>query len=246
MLNAISSHIPQLMMMGVTLLTALIRNLPTIISTIVSAIPQIVSGIVSAFGQGVSQMVSVGGNLVRGLWNGIQGLAGWLWDSVSNWVSGIWDGITSFFGIHSPSRKTAWAGEMLARGLAAGINDNAQRATKAADAMASDIDAAFTSLTEGLDVPIDVKTQAQFAHLDQTTAALTTGISNGEGGTGLSAEGIQSVVEAVVPSMLKGMDIRVVLDDGTLVGHLAPRIDTSLAGLARRNPLLAINSREGG
>ncbi|MGQ4533372.1 phage tail protein [Dermabacteraceae bacterium P13138] len=239
-LNAISSHIPQLMMMGVTLLTSLIRNLPTIISTIVSAIPQIVSGIVSAFGQGVSQMVSVGGNLVRGLWNGIQGLAGWLWNQVSSWASSIWDGITSFFGIHSPSRKMAWAGEMLARGLAAGIDDNAQRATQAADAMAADIDAAFANLTEGLDVPVDVKTQAQFVHLDQVSNALTTLGTPTTSPSGLSAENIQSVVEAVVPSMIKGMDIRVVLDDGTLVGKLAPRIDTSLAGLARRNPSLSI------
>ncbi|MEF3323145.1 hypothetical protein PV375_05565 [Gulosibacter sp. GYB002] len=65
--SAIGGAIPQLVMAGVELLTALITNLPQIISTIVAAIPQIITGIVGAVGQGVGQMASAGADLVRGL-----------------------------------------------------------------------------------------------------------------------------------------------------------------------------------
>ena len=83
--------------------------------------------------------VEAGGNLVKGLWDGITGLATWLWDQVSSWASGIWDGICGIFGIHSPSRKMAWAGEMLVKGLAGSIDENGDEAVSAAENMSENI-----------------------------------------------------------------------------------------------------------
>ena len=57
--NAITQNIPMIVQAGITLLTSLITNLPTI-SKIVKAMPQIISGIVSALGNGVSQLADVG------------------------------------------------------------------------------------------------------------------------------------------------------------------------------------------
>ena len=146
LVNAIIGSIPQLVQAGVQLLTSLIQNLPQIISQIVAAMPQIIAGIVNALSGGISQMVSVGENLVRGLWEGIQSLAGWLWSKVSAWISSIWDGIMDFFGIHSPSRKMAWIGDMLVRGLAGSIEDNGDEAVRAAEGMSENIAGVMNSL----------------------------------------------------------------------------------------------------
>lgn len=67
---------------------------------------------------------TVGKNLVEGLWNGIKDMTGWVKEKISGFSSSVLDGIKSFFGVHSPSRETAWIGEMLDRGLAQGVLDN--------------------------------------------------------------------------------------------------------------------------
>lgn len=138
-INALINSIPKIVETGVKLLVSLIQKLPQIISEIVRAMPQIINSITSALSQGISKVSEVGANLVRGLWNGIQSLAGWLWDKVSSWISSIWDGITGFFGIASPSKKMAWAGEMLVEGEAQGIERNAPKAVKAAENMSADM-----------------------------------------------------------------------------------------------------------
>lgn len=165
--SAIGSAIPQIVMAGVHLLTALIGALPQIIGTIVAAIPQIISGIVGAVLGGVGQMISAGGDLVRGLWNGIQSLAGWLWNQVASWCSSIWDGIVGFFGIYSPSKEMAWVGDMLTRGLAAGITDTGGRAVKAATRLATDTLAAVSGVADGIRIPVDLAapTTPNFAHV---------------------------------------------------------------------------------
>ena len=124
--------------------------MPTIIAEIVKAVPQIIAGIVNAFGSLVGSMAEVGKNLVKGLWEGIQSLASWIWDKVSGWASDLWDGICDFFGIHSPSRKMAWIGDMMMEGLAGGIDETAGEAINAATDMSKDLNAVFNELSADL------------------------------------------------------------------------------------------------
>lgn len=230
--RAILAAIPQLISAGVQLFIALIRNLPTIISTIVRAVPQIIAGIVGAVGAGVGQMVSVGGNLVRGLWTGIQGLAGWLWDRVSSWCSNLWDNILGFFGIHSPSTEMAWVGQMLTKGLAGGIEDSGKQAANAATAMAADVMDSFTELATGVDVPVGLNSDAlEIPNLQPATAS---GRSVGGSAAPVGGVDVRGLVEQTARSLLAGLDIKVVLDDGTLVGKLTPHIDKQLALRSRR------------
>ena len=144
---------------------ALITNLPQIIIELVKAVPQIITGLVEAFAKGVGSFVEVGANLVRGLWEGIKSLASWIWDKVSNWASDLWDGICSFFGIHSPSKKMEWVGDMLMEGLAGGIDETAGEAIKSAEAMTDDLNSVFDDLaadmTATLPNQIDVRGIAQ-------------------------------------------------------------------------------------
>lgn len=234
--SAIGGAIPQLVQAGIQLLTALVRNLPQIISTIVATIPQIISGIVSAVGQGVSAMAQAGKNLVYGLWNGIQSLAGWLWDSVSNWASGIWDSITGFFGIHSPSRKMAWAGRMLVEGLAGSIKTDGNKAVSAANRLSLDTMDAFSELEDGLSVPINAVADLQIPNVDLTPQPIP--INSRVDGQGEQVD-VVGIVDATAKRILGSLDISVTLSDGTLVGKLAPALDKQLARLDRRQMVMA-------
>lgn len=179
-INAIIENLPLIIEAGVQLFVSLIANLPTIIIEIVKAVPQIIIGIVEAFGEGIVQMVEVGKNLVLGLWDGICSLASWLWDQVSGWISGIWDGICGFFGIHSPSRKMAWIGEMLVEGLSNSITDNGKEAVDAAETLASDI----TGVMNGLAGEMETTLPTDFT---------VNGMSNLEG-NGLGTNGAGTVI----------------------------------------------------
>ena len=235
--SAIGGAIPQLVQAGIQLLTALVRNLPQIISTIVAAIPSIISGIVSAVGQGVSAMAQAGKNLVYGLWNGIQSLAGWLWNSVSNWASGIWDSITGFFGIHSPSRKMAWAGRMLVEGLAGSIRTDGNKAVTAASGLARNTIDAFADLEDGLAVPIEAVADLQVPSVDLTPQPVT--VSQRSTDEAAERVDVAGIVDATAKRILGSLDISVTLSDGTLVGKLAPALDKQLARLDRRQTVMA-------
>lgn len=149
-IDALLNSIPQLIEAGVTLFTSLIANLPTIIVELVKAVPQIITGLVEAFGKGIGNFVEIGANMVKGLWEGIKSLASWLWDKVSNWASNLWNGILDFFGIHSPSKKMAWVGDMMMEGLASGIDESAGEAIKSASDMTDDLNAIFDDLSADL------------------------------------------------------------------------------------------------
>jgi len=237
-LSAIGGAIPLLVQAGIQLLTSLIRALPTIIGTVVSAIPRIIYGIVRAVMGGVGQMISAGASLVSGLWQGIQSLAGWLWNRVANWVSSIWNGILGFFGIHSPSKQMAWVGDMLVAGLAGAITTRGHKAADAAATMAKDTMDAMGELTNGVNVPIKVSRDLSLPSTD-LTPALVKQTSQTEKETKTRSVDVQGVADATAARILKGLDIKVVLSDGTLVGKLAPKIDQQLSRLSRRNNLLA-------
>ena len=46
---------------------------------------------------------------------------------------------------------------------------------------------------------------------------------------GAKVDALTNITTEMFPALLKAMDIKITLDDGTLVGRLAPEIDKSLA-----------------
>lgn len=158
-LGLLVDNIDEFIAMGITLFTSLIKDTPKIIGGIVSNIPTILSSILDGFGKGVSKMAEIGGNLVKGLWEGIKGLAGWIKDKVGEWASGLWNGIKSFFGIHSPSTKMSWVGDMLMEGLANGIDESAGEVIESANEMRKDLNSVFDELSadaDGIDTEFTV------------------------------------------------------------------------------------------
>lgn len=107
----------------------------------------IIEKIASGLKEGFSKIKDIGKNLVTGVWEGIKEKAKWLKDKVSGWASDIWGSIKNFFGVHSPSTQMAWIGEMLDKGLAAGIEKYSDQAVNAATSMGDDVMDAMDGLS---------------------------------------------------------------------------------------------------
>jgi hypothetical protein len=57
---------------------------------------------------------------------------------------------------------------------------------------------------------------------------------------GLKLDGIAALMAEMFPALLSALNVKVVLDDGTLIGRLAPEIDRNLALLRRRGAALGV------
>lgn len=146
---AITENLPAMIDAGVkilmSLLTGIIESLPalmekipqittSIITSILKAIPQIliaggklilnlVKGMWDMWNSWDAKIKEIGHNLVQGIWAGISNGFGWIKEKISGWVDSVLSYIKNLFGIHSPSKETAWMGEKLGEGLAEGILD---------------------------------------------------------------------------------------------------------------------------
>ena len=96
-----------------TLAEGLIKNLPLLIKKL----PGLVSKINNSFIDLAYKFVEAGKNIVTGLWNGIKSGWSWLVDSVKDLANSLLEGAKSALGIHSPSRKFKWVGEMCVAGM---------------------------------------------------------------------------------------------------------------------------------
>ena len=91
----------------------------------------VVSTVVSTLSSLPGKVLSVGSDLVTGLWNGINNKLAWLKNKISSFTSSVLNSIKAFFGVNSPSKETAWIGEMLDEGLAEGMLDHMNNPVKA-------------------------------------------------------------------------------------------------------------------
>lgn len=133
--DTFNNNIDAIVDVGFKLLVALVENLPTIIIEVVKAVPQIIKSLVNAFNSMKGDIKEVGTNLVKGVFNGMSNAVSWLYGKLKGWVNSVLSYIKKLFGIHSPSRKTQFFGEMLTEGLGVGIEENEGAATKAVDAL---------------------------------------------------------------------------------------------------------------
>lgn len=208
-INALIDNLPLLINAGIQLFTAIVSNLPVIIQEIVKAIPQILSAIVSGFASGFGQMADVGKNLVKGLWEGIKSLSSWIWDQVSGWANDLWTGIKNFFGIHSPSKKMAWIGEMMVEGMSKGIDedDSAYKSVKKLDenieGLMEDIGANKTIDIE-TNVKEDDSIRSSIKKLFENVALNVSGIVTDNKFKGLEGFNSENIVEVSVPLYLDG------------------------------------------
>ena len=157
------------------------------------------------------QVFDIGCEMVKGLWKGIKSLAGWLWDQVSGWASSIWDGICGVFDINSPSRKMAWAGQMLDEGLAEGVEDYADTPVRAAQRMSAGVLGAVNG-------GVNFDRQLQ----QSRTARVASAVSGGMGDTSALLAKLDGIYERL-------NHLQVVTETGALVGEIIDKVDGALA-----------------
>lgn len=172
-----------------------------------TAAKNILNAVVNGVKSLPDKIKSIGKNLVEGLWNGITNAKDWLIGKIKGFTDGVLDGIKDFFGVHSPSRETAWIGEMLDRGLAAGIEDNADAPL---DAM--------TSLGDDLLGEADAMNGLTLERRLNTTFNNT--------GADSAASGLLAKLDSILAAIERGQILTI--DGGTLVGATAGRMDSTL------------------
>ncbi len=141
--DALVTNAPALVSGGIQLVIGIVSGLAQAAPQIIMAAGQLLGTFITEFIGHLPEIVSAGFNLVKGLWQGISNAAGWLWSQISGWLGGLIDGIKEFLGIASPSKETAWMGEMMAEGLASGIDAAGTDAVAAASNLNSEMLAAM-------------------------------------------------------------------------------------------------------
>lgn len=158
--SALIGNIGQIINAGVTLLIAIVQNLPAIMTAVAAAIPQIISALVNALGNGIGQMasaglklitsvkdsftdidwLSVGGDIIRGVASGISGAAGALLDAAADAAGNALDWMKKKLGIHSPSRVFRdEVGKWIPAGIAVGIEAEGDTIQDALDSVSNEL-----------------------------------------------------------------------------------------------------------
>lgn len=206
--STLIANLPLLIKAAIQLFMGILKAIPTIIKELAKSMPQIISAIVKGLGAGLKSVTNVGKNLIAGLWQGISDKVQWLKDKISGFASSVLDSIKSFFGVHSPSTKTAWIGEMLDRGLADGVLDNMDDPINAMERVTSGV----------LDAANNVDGLSLERNIQATTAAAAGSMFN-DGSLSIKLDRILNAIEA-------GKVIA--LDGDTFVGATVGKYDAAL------------------
>ena len=199
------ANLPKMIDGGVRLIIALAGGLIKAIPKLVGKIPEIISAIIKGFKSGGNRILEVGKNIVEGVWQGIQNAADWIKEKVKNFFGGIVDGIKDFLGIHSPSKVFAGIGGFMAEGLGVGFDDE------------------FSDIKKNIENSMNFDAGTISGRYEMSAYSSPVAISE--------QNRVFSLLEKYLP-MLANM--KIVLDGGTVVGILAPEIDSALGKINAR------------
>jgi phage-related protein len=170
LITGILNNTTLIMGAGVTLLKALVGDMPLIIAAVVDAVKDLIFDVVDWIKDGgVQEMIEAGKNLMRGIGEGIKDMGDWLWNTVKDAMGSLTNKVKDFFGIFSPSRL--WSdeiGTMLGKGIGVGLDNEMSNVTKTA---VKDADKLTKSLKNSLPTEISVP-------IGYDNAALQRDISN--------------------------------------------------------------------
>lgn len=117
-------NFPQIVTAGINLIGALIGAIAGMAAKLWQMFTDFIkTNILEPLRGETGTMGEIGSNLIQGLWNGILGAGQWLWQQIQGFAANVINSFKAAFGVHSPSKKTEWLGEMLGEGLANGIED---------------------------------------------------------------------------------------------------------------------------
>ena len=176
-----------------------------------AAAKSLVDSVVNGIKALPNKVLTIGKDLVTGLWNGITNKLSWLKSKLKSFTNSVLDSIKGFFGVHSPSKETAWVGEMLDEGLAQGVEDAAQSPVRAMQRVSGSVLDAAASEVGGIGFERSLRTTAP------TSVAASASVSN----------------NAALLAKLDGIyerlgRLQMVTDTGVLVGEMLDKIDAAL------------------
>lgn len=213
--QALASTAPQLLRAAIDLFMALVRALPSVIDALMRELPTLGKSLIGSILDMIPDMADAGKQLLLGLWKGINDNIKWLKKKLKGFVNDSLDTIKDFFGIHSPSKKTAYFGEMLDEGLAQGVEDNADAPIKA-----------MRGLSEGM---VD-----EMENLNGLTLERQLNHTFSGGASASQSVDILGKLDQLLQAVERGQVLY--LDGTTLVGSTAGRYD---ANLGQRRALAA-------
>lgn len=151
LVEALVENIPKLVDCALELIVSLGGGLIDALPELAAKVPEIITCIVDGLLDMISDIGQVGKDLVEGLWNGISDMSDWIIEKIQGFGDDILEGIKSFFGIASPSKVFRdEVGQWLPKGMAVGIEANADSVTKAMNMLAKD------TLTMGTSISADM------------------------------------------------------------------------------------------
>lgn len=230
LIDGIIKCIPELVAAAPTLIIAFINGIVNNLDKIILAAPQIIVSLITGIIGAIPELIAavprviaaiadtirnydwggIGRNIVQGLKDGIAGM----WDNIKNWfnekVNSLVGGVKRILGIHSPSKVFARIGSFMAEGLGEGFSDE------------------FTSVKNDIEgsMNFDAGTISASANIGRNYAIGSSTASNASG----DYIRIITLLEQYLP-MLANM--KVVMDNGQLVGVLTPGIDKQLGDINR-------------
>lgn len=151
--NGIISLIQIMKERAADIVTNLISGIQELLRELAAVGVQMLKTITDELSNGLSQIKDIGRNMVSGLWNGIKERSTWLLSQVRGWCNSILEEIKSFFDINSPSRVMRdEVGEMLARGMATGIDNGTEYAVDSMRQLGESIMQVAPGITSQMDI----------------------------------------------------------------------------------------------
>ena len=128
LINGLLDHLPELAVAGVNLLLSVIAGIIQALPEIIAAAGKAVKALWDTFFN--TDWSSVGENIINGIWAGFTGLWDWFVSQVTNALNWFWEECKREMGIHSPSTKFAYIGEMSVKGTEIGFEEEAPEMTR--------------------------------------------------------------------------------------------------------------------
>lgn len=207
-INGIVNNLDKIILAAPQIIVSLITGIIGAIPELIAAVPRVIASIADTIRN--YDWGGIGRNIVQGLKDGIAGM----WDNIKNWfnekVNSLVGGVKRILGIHSPSKVFARIGSFMAEGLGEGFSDE------------------FTSVKNDIEgsMNFDAGTISASANIGRNYAIGSSTASNASG----DYIRIITLLEQYLP-MLANM--KVVMDNGQLVGVLTPGIDKQLGDINR-------------
>lgn len=211
MLSTIASKFPNLLSAGGNMLLKIITGFIGKIASIPGNVARAIIAFINPFDN--ANWTGVGGNIISGIIKGFTGGIGKITEAAKNVAKNALNAAKNALGIHSPSRVfEQQVGKMIDLGLAAGIEKNLKPVQASMKALSAE--------TLGM---FDVNATLTTRNISTQTAGKTTE----------NEKMLNNILQLLNQYMPTYGNAKIVLDNGALIGQMAPGMDKALGKIQK-------------